>query len=243
MSFAIVFIFGLVFGGLATAITYRFIIDDKYFQKYFECPICYHKLQVSHVIPVVSYFVVLQRHCLFCTNKISIVYPLVEIVCGILFVLTYLFFRDNIYQFAFIVFVVYALLVTSIIDMETYSVPNIVLIILFLLGILYCAFINKSGLLAIASGVSMFFVILAAGKIVSVILKKDSIGFGDVILLPVLTLFLEVKMIPYFITSAGLLGIIFGAMWKRLTDSEQFPFIPPIAIAFISFCFYSQINS
>jgi prepilin signal peptidase PulO-like enzyme (type II secretory pathway) len=127
--------------------------------------------------------------------------------------------------------------------METYSVPNIILLILFLLGILYCAFINKSGLLAIASGVSMFFVILAAGKIVSVILKKDSIGFGDVILLPVLTLFLEVKMIPYFITAAGLIGIIFGAMWKRLTDSEQFPFIPPISIAFISFCFYSQINS
>ncbi len=234
---------GLFAGSFASAVTYRFIIDDKYFQNYYECPACYAKILKIHSIPLISYFLILRRHCFFCYAKISKIYPALEILTALLFVATYFVFKDDLIAFGFILFVVYCLLITSIIDLETYSVPNIFLLVLMIFGIFYCVLSNKTGLVSIASGVIIFLLMLGGGKLMSVILKRDSIGFGDVVLIPVLALFLNVKFIPYFVMLAGILGIMFGKAWHRLTGSEQFPFIPPISVAFICLCFYDKLTA
>ncbi len=237
------FLLGLFAGSFASAVTYRFIIDDKYTQSYYECPACYAKILKIHSIPLISYFLILRRHCFFCYAKISTIYPVIESLTAILFVATYLVFKDDLIAFVFILFVVYCLVITSIIDLETYSVPNIFLLVLMIFGIFYCVLASRTGLVSLASGVIIFLLMLGGGKLMSVVLKRDSIGFGDVVLIPVLALFLDVKFIPYFVMLAGILGIVFGKMWHRLTGSEQFPFIPPISIAFICLSFYDKLTA
>src|SRR4051812_47403609 len=54
------------------------------------CPACKHNLAWYDLIPVVSWLV-LRGKCRHCAKPISTQYPLVELICGLVFAVSYIF--------------------------------------------------------------------------------------------------------------------------------------------------------
>ncbi len=90
---AFIFITGLIIGSFLNVVILRTISNESIVFRGSKCPKCQNKLKWYHNIPVLSY-IFLKGKCAFCNEKISIQYPIVEILTGILF-LTYGFLYFN----------------------------------------------------------------------------------------------------------------------------------------------------
>lgn len=89
------FILWMIFGSFGSVVLTRFSEEISWdtlksflFGKS-KCPKCHNILGARNLIPIISY--VWQKwKCQYCGKKISFVYPLLEILSGLVFVLTYL---------------------------------------------------------------------------------------------------------------------------------------------------------
>ena len=94
--YIIIFIMGSVFGSFLTLATYRIPLNEDITHKHSYCPKCNHKLGFLDMIPILSY-VFLKGKCRYCKSKISPRYFIIELLCGISFVLLALALEVNIY--------------------------------------------------------------------------------------------------------------------------------------------------
>lgn len=84
-----VFITGLTVGSFLNVIILRAFTKESIAYPPSKCPACQTPLKWYQNIPIVSYLV-LKGKCAFCEEKISVQYPLVEFITGILFVAVFL---------------------------------------------------------------------------------------------------------------------------------------------------------
>ena len=95
----IIFFLWLIFGSLGSVIMTRFAdwaTKKKLFGFFFwysECPNCHHRLQAKNLVPVMSYLIQWGK-CEYCKKKISRIYPVLELLCAGVFVLTYFVLKD-----------------------------------------------------------------------------------------------------------------------------------------------------
>lgn len=88
------FLFGLAFGSFLNAWVYRTRVAQSIAKGRSLCPQCKHQLHWPDLIPVLS-FLFLRGKCRYCHKKISLQYPVVEFVTGILFVLVFILQGSN----------------------------------------------------------------------------------------------------------------------------------------------------
>ena len=83
----IAFVMGLVFGSFSTMASFRIPRKEDLIFKPSRCPNCGFRLKVRDLIPVLSW---LMNHgsCRKCKTKISVRYPIIEIITGVLFLLS-----------------------------------------------------------------------------------------------------------------------------------------------------------
>lgn len=94
--YLIIFIMGSVFGSFLTLATYRIPLNEDITHKHSYCPKCNHKLNFLDMIPILSY-IILKGKCRYCKAKISPRYFIIEVLCGLAFVLLALNLEVNIY--------------------------------------------------------------------------------------------------------------------------------------------------
>lgn len=82
---AFIFIIGLVIGSFLNVVILRTVSEESIVFPASKCPKCQTPLKWYHNIPVLSYLF-LKGKCAFCSEKISIQYPIVELFTGLLFV-------------------------------------------------------------------------------------------------------------------------------------------------------------
>ena len=80
-----IFIFGLVIGSFLNVVILRTVSGESIVFPASKCPKCQTPLKWYHNIPVLSY-IFLRGKCAFCKEHISLQYPIVELLTGILFV-------------------------------------------------------------------------------------------------------------------------------------------------------------
>lgn len=85
MIFLFIFIVGLCIGSFLNVVILRAFSNESIVFPSSKCPKCQKPLKWHHNIPVFS-FLFLKGKCAFCAEKISIQYPIVELVTGLLFV-------------------------------------------------------------------------------------------------------------------------------------------------------------
>lgn len=89
------FILWTIFGSFGSVVLTRFSeeISRDIFKSFLfgksKCPKCNHTLGAKNLVPIISYLWQGWK-CQYCGKKISFVYPLLEILSGLVFVLTYL---------------------------------------------------------------------------------------------------------------------------------------------------------
>ena len=82
---AFIFITGLVIGSFLNVVILRTVSGESIVFPSSKCPKCQTPLKWYHNIPVLSYLF-LRGKCAFCHEHISIQYPIVELLTGLLFV-------------------------------------------------------------------------------------------------------------------------------------------------------------
>ncbi len=87
----LIFIVGLCIGSFLNVVVLRALSNESIVFPGSKCPKCQHKLLWWHNIPILSY-IILRGKCGFCGEKISIQYPIVEFLTGVMFVLAFLKF-------------------------------------------------------------------------------------------------------------------------------------------------------
>jgi prepilin signal peptidase PulO-like enzyme (type II secretory pathway) len=83
----ILFCFGLLFGSFLNVVGYRLPRGESIAFPPSHCPSCKTRLRYFELVPVLSW-IVLRGECRTCRTNISIRYPLIETITGVLFALT-----------------------------------------------------------------------------------------------------------------------------------------------------------
>jgi len=131
--YIIIFIFGITIGSFLNVCIYRIPLGESIVTAPSHCMTCGRKLKWYDMVPVFSWLV-LGGKCRNCKSEISVQYPIIEGVNGILYVVICavngLEWSSMIYCF-----MASALLVLSIIDWRTYEIPFGINVFLFVLGV------------------------------------------------------------------------------------------------------------
>ncbi|MCD6404202.1 MAG: prepilin peptidase, partial [Planctomycetes bacterium] len=80
--------FGLIVGSFLNVCIYRLPREESLIYPPSHCPKCYQPIRAEDNIPVLSWLL-LRGKCRFCGQRISIIYPAVELFTGALFAFYY----------------------------------------------------------------------------------------------------------------------------------------------------------
>ncbi len=213
-----------------------------------HCPKCKHKIRWFDNIPVLS-FLILRAKCRDCKAKISIQYPIVELISGLVLIYFYSVYGVSIATFSFALFL-YGLIVATFSDFQTRLIPDEVSLGLLPIGLIF-SFFNPvlenvyggnplaASLLGAITGAAMIYLTGVLGKIA---FKKEAMGFGDVKFMAMIGAFLGWKLIVlnYFIAPFFALG--YGLYRKIRYKDDYLPYGPFLAIAaIVVFIFYDKL--
>ncbi len=88
---ALVFITGLCIGSFLNVVILRTLSEESIVFPASKCPKCQTPLKWWHNIPVLSY-ILLRGKCAFCKKPISIQYPIIELITGIIYTILFMKF-------------------------------------------------------------------------------------------------------------------------------------------------------
>lgn len=223
-----VVLLGLIFGSFMNVLVYRIPKGLSIVRPKSSCPNCSSYIKFYDNIPVLSY-ILLKGKCRNCNEKISIMYPLIEITTAITFFLVFLKFSISI---DFVVYSIFAFLLLSASftdirtliskDYDTGVIPDIYAFLGIIIGLLY-AFYEGKFTTSLAGFGAGFLVLYIPAMIYRYIRKRDGIGEGDFILLAMIGVFLGHTSIPYILTISALLGVIIGVCVIIYTKDSKFP--------------------
>ncbi|MAW07469.1 MAG: prepilin peptidase [Halobacteriovoraceae bacterium] len=224
-------VFGLLVGSFLNVLILRLPKEDDVVFKSSHCPKCLTKIKWYMNIPVISY-VFLRGKCYFCKAKISLQYPIVEIITGYfsLYFAPKLITIDGLYNYSFYFSVFCVFLVHFIIDLRHKILPDSLNIYLFLLFICY-SFFN----FPLIHSVSGFLIGLLFPLSVAYAFYKlkgvEGLGGGDIKLFGVLGVFLGPIGVLQNLFLSCILGTIVGLILIALGKAQKntgIPFGPSI---------------
>lgn len=183
MSFELIifFILGTVLGSFYNVVGYRLPKEESVLKpKNSYCPNCHNTLKWYELIPILSYVIQLGK-CRHCHHKISIFYPMIEFLTGILFAVCFYSFG---YSYELVISLALSSLFCIVIvsDINYLIIPDeVTLIVAIIIGIV--EFLMKGivgGLQAIGSGILLFLVMYLIMLLGNFMFKKESLGGADI---------------------------------------------------------------
>ena len=230
IEFLLVIVAGLAFGSFITCASYRLPLEIDIVKKPSFCPSCSNRLGFKDLFPVFSW-VFSSGKCRYCAAKISIRYPLIEIITAAIFVGIYLRYGFTLPAFLLAGMAV-CLMIMIVADLEHYIIPDVVHILLAPLAIAYRFATETFSTDILWSFGLMTGLALALHYGYSALRGRAMLGFGDVKFFAVAGLWLNLTAIPVFLLLAGIFGVVFGTIWQKvLGKGKVFPFGPALATA------------
>lgn len=244
MIITLVIVLGLVIGSFLNVCIYRLQKNESISKPRSHCPNCKHQLKVWENIPVISYLL-LRGKCSNCNIRISLKYPLVEMLTALVFSIIYYYFDISIETFLLMMFFSIVIIITFI-DIDVQLIPNNLLII-SILPIIAFILINQSNsyLNHINGAVLLALLFLIIGYVGKLIYKVDSMGMGDVKYAGVIGLLLGwekgiLAFVIAFFSAAAIIVIM--SMYKKLSRKQRIPFGPFLSIGcFVAFFWGAEI--
>jgi len=207
-----------------------------------HCPGCDHRIHWYDNIPVISYLL-LRGRCRGCGMRISIQYPLVELLNGLLTLALFLRFGPTL---PFLVMFLFcsSLVVVTFIDLEHQIIPDEISLSGIVIGFICSFFLQGHSWLN-----SLLGILLGGGSLLLVaygyqwLTGKEGMGGGDIKLLAMMGAFLGWKSIPFIIFTSSLVGSLIGIcmMFVQKKDSKlAIPFGPYLAFGAVLYIFYGR---
>ncbi len=236
MILILAFILGITLGSFLNVLIYRLPRDISIVHPGSHCPQCKYPVKPYDNIPILSYLI-LRGKCRHCGTRISPRYMLVEILAGLLAVLSIYFFGLNVKGIA-AAYLSLVFIAVFFIDLEFTIIPDFFTYPGIVLGLLVSfipgAFVNwLESLIGIAVGGGVFFLVGELGKLA---FKKEAMGLGDVKFAAMLGAFLGWKILLLIFLLASFLGSVIGLAIIAFSSkgkgrSTSVPFGPFLVVA------------
>ncbi len=220
---------GLVMGSALNCLALRMAAGEKWAGKQRSaCPHCRHVLSPGELIPVVSYLLQGGR-CRHCKAPVSKRYPLTEGGLALIFLSLLLKYGLTLHTLSAAVFCA-CLFTLSLIDLDTQIIPDRFLVIPLMVR---CAQLWYEGqsFAALLPGLTISGSVLALSLIMDKILKKDTMGGGDIKLLFVIGCYLSFPECLLMVMLACVTGILIASILMKLDSETPFPFGPALSLA------------
>jgi len=215
-----VLILGLAIGSFLNVLIYRVPTEQNVAFPASHCPKCKKKLRWWHNIPLFSWLF-LKGKCGYCKEKISPLYPMVELIAGFLFVMLYLKLGFSI-NFIGASLAFSMLLVLSMIDFKYFAVPDSINLAAIVFALIQIDFIQGFyDALLIAGGFSLL------RFSISYLLKKEAMGEGDIMVAATMGALLGLPNVLFAIFLSAILALIPSLIAK----DHRVPFVPFLALA------------
>jgi leader peptidase (prepilin peptidase) / N-methyltransferase len=234
---------GLIFGSYLTVVVHRVPRGESLVRPRSRCPFCGTQVRSVDNIPVVSWLI-LRGRCHACGERISPVYPLLELASGALFVGAALRFADP-FVAALIAPFTAVLVAIAVIDVRTKKIPNrIVYPCLVIFPTLIVAGAALGGRIDVLRA-GLGFLIYGGAFLVLAFISPRGMGMGDVKLAALIGLVLGSAGLAYVATAAALAIFLGGAgavvaLFRGLGRKGAIPFGPFLAAGAVAAAFLGE---
>jgi leader peptidase (prepilin peptidase) / N-methyltransferase len=227
MIFILLFLYGVILGSFFNVVGLRIPLKKSIIKPRSSCPNCGHQLKALELIPVVSYM--LQKgECRGCQSRISPIYPIFELLTGLLFMTAPLVIGwSGELVVALTLISMFMIIIVS--DIHYMLIPDKILIwfagVFLLERIIWPLNPWWDSILGAITG----FILLLIIALVS----KGGMGFGDVKLYALLGLVLGFKLVLLSFFLSTLFGAVIGGLallFKVVKRRQPIPFGPFIAV-------------
>ncbi|MGD0819286.1 MAG: prepilin peptidase [Desulfomonilia bacterium] len=237
----IVVLFGLFIGSFLNVCIYRIQKGESIVWPPSHCPKCTKALKPWDNIPVISYLI-LKGRCRYCTEPISVRYPVVELLSALLAV-------SLLYRFGmsvtFLIYYLWAcvLLIITFIDLDIQIIPDRLSlggIVVGLLVVYWLPVTYKDALIGLILGGGLLLAIIYGYYFLT---KKEGMGGGDVKLLAMIGVFTGWQGVLFTVFASSLMGTMVGIPWgllKKGTLKAAIPFGPFLALGALIYVFWGQ---
>ncbi len=241
----LVFLLGTIIGSFLNVCIYRLPRGLSIVSPSSRCPSCNTPIRPYDNIPIMS-FLLLGGKCRYCKSRISIRYPLVEALNGIMYVLSV--WRFGLGPHTPLVFAYCsALVVITFIDLDFQIIPDIITIPGIAVGLIAGSLFFpdpfdrgfvlgfKDAAIGLASG-GMLFLVIA-------VLSRGGMGGGDIKMMAMIGAFSGWKSVLLTTFAGSLLGSVIGIslmVFKGKGRKTKIPFGPFLALGAIISLFYGQ---
>lgn len=252
----LVFALGASIGSFINVVVYRVPAGLSILYPPSRCPQCLHRLGKGENVPIFGW-ILLRGRCLQCKAPISVRYPLVEAIAGLVFVATFWYFGYSWQTLGYWAFLGW-LLALAFIDLDTMTLPNPLTQSGLVVGLVFAALLGvlgtptqplsasvvaqqlMGGIWGAVLGLWLFDSLRLGG---SFLLGKTAMGAGDAKLAAMMGAWLGWK----YLLVAGFLACLFGAIvgggaiaLSFLSRKKAIPFGPFLALGAILTVFWGE---
>nr|WP_255298445.1 A24 family peptidase [Brevibacillus dissolubilis] len=231
------FLYGLIFGSFFNVVGLRIPLRQSIIHPPSHCPKCQRRLPWYDLLPVISYLYRKGR-CGSCQTVISAIYPLVELMTGILFACTYAVYGWSAETVLGLLFVSLLVIIT-VSDIGYQLIPDRVLLPFFVLFLVLRFWIHPYPywvhLIGMVAGFTLFLLLAWV--------SRGGMGGGDIKLVAVIGLFLAPPLLITAIFLSSLIGVSGGLtylLFKGKGIRTGIPFGPFLALGSLIAYFFGE---
>lgn len=238
----IFFILGTLLASFYTVIGLRLPRKENFITNHSYCDLCKHELKLYDMIPILSYLTLLGK-CRYCHKKIDPLSTYMEIFTGILFALAYSIFGFS-WELAIALGIVSMLIIVSVSDTNYLIIPDEILIF-FSIYFIICQILNlgfKDAMIQVLSGIFLFLLMYSIMLIGNKVLKKESLGGGDIKMMFVFGLILNPLLGTVTLFIGSLLALPVSLILLQKKHENLVPFGPFLLIA-LTLVYFTQLST
>ncbi len=237
----IISLYGLLIGSFLNVLIYRLPRKENFIMSRSYCPKCCHQLTARDLIPLFSYLFAGGK-CRYCKQPISIRYPLIELLNGVIYLLIYL--RIGLSAYALLNMILCStIIVIAFIDFDTKKIYNTSNIAIMLLAIIKLVVVDTS-LHRFVATILFAIIVCSLLGIMSLLFKKMLIGMGDIKYILAISLYFSLNQFIILLLTTFIVAGVFAItalLMGRLKVKDSIAFGPFLAVSSIFvILFYSD---
>ncbi len=215
LLYLIIFLYGIVIGSFLNVLIYRLPKKENIVTTRSHCMNCGYQLKWYDLVPIFSYLA-LGGRCRKCKTRISVQYPIIEALNGILYLIIFIRLGMSVDSLLYCL-LFSALLTLSVIDFRTYEIPVGINVFILLLGLVRVVtdWSNWSDYLIGFLAVSIFL------YLIYIVTHGRGIGGGDVKLMAVCGLVLGWKLVVLGFFLGCIIGSICHLIRMKVSDADH----------------------
>jgi len=197
------------------------------------CPACGHRIRPWENIPVISYLF-LRGRCSACKERISLRYPLVELITAVLFTMVAAHFGATLAFLAAVILTGFLISLTGI-DIDHQLLPDDMTLMLLWTGLFFSLFgVFTTPVDSIIGALAGYLSLWLLYHLFRLVTGKEGMGFGDFKLLAAMGAWLGWSALPLVVVLSSVVGAVVGVTLMAVRGHERdkpIPFGPFIAAA------------